>query len=153
MSVDFNAIASALATRFSSANVTAPSGETNVRFATHELPGQIKAEPTVLVFPPGPGDIDFTFNASLRSGIATFRVCFYLTRIRNEERNTVLVNKWLGALYAQLDGQVHLGQSNTVSWALIRNIGAAALTYGGETYEGIVMDAEVHIAEGMSPTA
>ena len=153
MSVDFKAIGAAVATRFSAANITAPSGQTSIRFATASLPGQIKATPTVLVFPPGPGDIEFTYNSSLRSGIALYPVRFYLMRILNEERNSDLVLDWMSTLYDQLDGQLHLGLSSVVSWALIRNIGAATLGYGGEEFEGIVMDAEVHIAECMTPVA
>src|SRR5689334_10908683 len=100
MSVDFNAIASALATRFSSANVTAPSGETNVRESTASLPDAISKEPTVLVFPPT--SIELDFGASLRKGLVTYPVRFYIYRVRDSKRNAVLINKWIGALYAQL---------------------------------------------------
>lgn len=153
MAVDFNAIASALATRFSSTYVTAPSGETNIRASTSALPGQIVMEPTVLVLPPEPGGIEMHYTAGTRSGTATYPVHFYLWRIRDNSRNATLCLKWLGALYDQLSGQVHLGLSSYVTHAVIRNMGVARLTYGGAEFEGVVMDAEVHFWEGLTPTA
>lgn len=153
MAVDFNAIAAALATRFSSANVTAPSGETNIRSATSALPGQVTVEPTVLVFPPEPGGIEFSYTASTRTGVAVFPVRFYLWRIRDNGRNATLCLKWLGSLYDQLSGQVQLGLSSYVTHAVIGNMGVARLTYGGAEFEGVVMDAEVHFWEGLTPTA
>lgn len=151
MSVDFNAIASALATRFSSANVTAPSGETNVRVATASLPDAIKVEPVVLVFPPS--DVSFSYGPSIRKGVAEFPIRFYIYKVRDAKRNAVLINKWVGALYAQLDGQVHLGLSAYVTHAVISRIQAGPLSYANQEYHGIELTAEVHLGEGMSATA
>jgi len=150
---DFNAIASAVATRFNSSNVTAPSGETNVRAATHQLPQGIVVEPTVLVFPPEPGAISLTYNAGALSGVAVYPVRFYLWRIRDESRNSVLCLKWLGSLYAQLQGKVQLDLSAYVAHALIRNLGVGRLSYGGVEFEGIELEAEVHFWEALNAVA
>jgi hypothetical protein len=153
MSVDFNAVAAAVATRFSSTNVTAPAGETNVRLSTSALPGQIIAEPTVLVLPPEPGGIELHYASGTRTGIATFPVHFYLWRIRDQGRNATLCLKWLGALYDQLSGQVHLGLSSYVTHAVISNMGVARLTYAGAEFDGVTLDAAVHFWEALSPIA
>lgn len=153
MAVDFNAIATALATRFSSTNVTAPSGETNIRSSTSALPSQITLEPSVLVFPPEPGGIEYHYTAGTRSGIAIFPVRFYLFQIRDNGRNATLCLKWLGALYDQLSGSVHLGLSSYVTHAVVSNMGVARLSYAGLEYEGVALDAAVHFWEALSPTA
>lgn len=153
MSVDFNAVASAIATRFSSANVTAPSGETNIRESTHALPGGVTKEPMVLVYPP---TVDFDFGPSLRKGTATFPVRFYIFRIRDNQRNAVLINKWMAALYAQMDGQLHLGLSSYVDWAQVSALEPGLLTYPAGTdnnFHGIEFSVEVHFHEGVSATA
>lgn len=149
---DYNAMAVAIATRLLA--TTPPSGLTAIRRATSELPADISVEPTVLVFPPEPGGIDLHTMNGLRSGNVTFPVRFYLWRIRDNARNAVLVNKWLGALIPQLDGQCQLGVSGGyVGYAEMKQAGAARLTYGGAEFDGIVLEAVVHIAEGTSPVA
>jgi hypothetical protein len=146
---DFNAVASAIATRFGAA--TAPSGETAIRLASATLPNQIPAEPVVLVYPPT--TLDFTYNGGVTSIVATYPVRFFLWRTRDKGRNAVLINKWLGALYRQLAGQAHLGLSSYVNDARIESMGAASLSYGGEEFDGITIDVEVHIWEASEATA
>lgn len=155
MSADFNAMASAIATRFSSTYVTAPSGEQNVRVSTASLPDAITVEPTVLVFPPE--TVEFSYGPSLRTGVASFPVRFYIYRARDTKRNAVLLNKWVSALYQQLDGQVHLGLSDYVAHADITAMGVGPLSYGeGEAavrFHGIELTVQVHLWEGVSFTA
>lgn len=153
MAADFNAIAQAIATRFSAANITPPSGEQDVRLATEALPQTVLLEPTVLVFPPEPGGVEFSYAASVRSGIAVYPVRFYLYKVRDNARNATLLLKWLGSLYDQLTGQVHLGLSSYVTHAVVRNIGVARMTYGGEEFDGIQLDVEVHFWEALSAVA
>ena len=150
---DFNAIANAVATRFSADNITPPSGETDVREATAALPAAIRMEPTVLVFPPEPGGIELHYNGGALTGVCTFPVRFYLWRIRDNSRNATLVNKWLGSLYQQLIGQTQLGLSSYTAQAVIRDLGAARLTYAQDEFEGIALNAEVHIWEALNAVA
>lgn len=151
MSVDFDAIAVALAVRFSSTNVTAPSGETNVARSTSALPDAISDEPTVLVFPPS--EVRFGYGPSIRKGVATYPVRFYIYKVRDNSRNATLLNKWIGALYAQLDGQVHLGLSSYVTHAVVTHMAAGPLSYAGTEYHGIELTVDVHLGEGMTTTA
>ncbi len=150
MTVDFNAIAEAVATRFTSTYVTAPSGEDTITQATSALPAAITDEPVILVFPPT--SIELHYGPGTRSGIATYPVRFYIYKVRDLPRNTTLLNKWLGALYAQLDGQVHLGLSSYVTHAVVTNIRVGPLTYSGTEFHGIELTVEVHIWEGLSAT-
>src|SRR3990167_6934100 len=153
MAVDFNACAVALAVRFAAAAITPPSGERDIVLSTSALPQNIVQEPTVLVFPPGPDDINFRFWSMSRGGTIVFPVRFYLWRIRDNARNATLCLKWLGPLYAQLDAEVHLGQENAgVQYAVIRNMGIGRLTYSDGEFDGITLDAEVHIAEALNPS-
>lgn len=151
---DFKAIADAVATRFSSTNVTAPSGATNVRVSTASLPDAITAEPTVLVFPVE--QAEFEYESSTRTGIARYPVRFYIYRVRDTKRNADLLNNWATALYGQLDGKVQLGLAY-VTHAVVRNFGAGPLTYGeGDSavrFHGIEFAVEVHLAEGVAFTA
>lgn len=152
---DFKAIADAIATRFSSANVTAPSGATNVRVSSASLPDAITAEPTVLVFPVETADFDF--ESSTRTGVARFPVRFYIYRVRDTSRNAVLLNNWATVLYGQLDGKVQLGLGSYVAYSVIKSFGVGPLTYGeGDSavrFHGIEFSVEVHLAEGIAFTA
>lgn len=148
---DFNAIAQAIATRFSSTNVTAPSGETNVRVSTSALPSQVIATPTVLVFPPE--TVPLRSGMGLRHGRVTFPVRFYIARIQSNDRNSTLLLKWLGSLYAQLDGQAHLGLASYVADTQMDDMRVGRLTYGGEDYEGIEIEVAVVLAEASTSTA
>ncbi len=150
MSVDFNAIAVALATRFTSTYVTAPSGEDTVTQATSSLPAAITDEPVVLVFPPT--NIEIHYGPSVRTAVATYPVRFYIYKVRDLPRNTTLLNSWLGSLYAQLDGQVHLGLSSYVTHAVVTGIHVGPMTYSGTEFHGIELTVDVHIWEGLSAT-
>lgn len=152
---DYKAIADAIATRFSSANVTAPSGATNIRASTASLPDAITKEPTVLVFPVE--SAEFEYESSTRTGTARYPVRFYIYRVRDTKRNADLLNNWATALYGQLDGKVQLGLSSYVTHAVVRNFAVGPLIYGeGDSavrFHGIEFAVDVHLAEGVAFTA
>ena len=148
--IDFNAIATALATQF--ASVTAPAGETALRFATEVLPSQVPATPCILITPPD--SVPFNYRASARTGTVVYHAKFLLERVRSTGRNATLIYKWLSALYAQIDAtHVHLGLPAYVNWAEVTDSHIGVLTYAGENYEGIDLEVTVHLGEGTSPTA
>lgn len=147
--IDFNAIATAIATRFGS--VTGPTGETALRLSTEKLPLQIPMTPALLVVPPE--SVPFSFTNSARTGTAVYGVRFYLERVRDTGRNATLIYKWMTALYAQVDGQVHLGLSTYINWAEVTDMHPGVLEYAGERYEGISLEVTVHLGEGTSPVA
>lgn len=151
MAVDFNAIAQAIAARFSATNITPPTGEQDIRLSTEALPQALNVEPAVLVFPPS--SISFGYGPSIRKGMAEYPVRFYIYQVRDNARNATLINKWLSSLYAQLDGQVHLGLSSYVTHAVVRTIAAGPLSYAGAEYHGIELTVEVYFGEGLTVTA
>lgn len=150
MSVDFYAIGQAIAVRFAAAAVTPPSGEDDIAESTAALPDAITNEPTVLVFPP---EIDFSYGPSVRKPVATYPVRFYLWKVRDNSRNAALQTNWISALYAQLDGQVHLGLSSYVNYAVVEGIVPGKLTYAGTEYYGIEFNVVVHVGEALTATA
>jgi hypothetical protein len=150
MSFDFKAVADAIAVRFGPTIVTAPSGETNIQQSTASLPDAISDEPTVLVFPPA---VRFTFGTSLRKAVAEYPVRFYLYKVRSHSRNTDLLNNWITALYATLDGQGHLGLSGTVNYGWMTDVQPGPLEYNGTNYDGLEWTVKVNLGEGMTVTA
>jgi len=148
--IDFNAIAGALATRFSAVNVTAPTNETPIRTSTEKLPSQMPGTPAVLI---SLETVSFNYHASARTGTAIYHAKFYLERVRDTGRNATLLYKWVSALYGQVDGQIHLGLSSYVNWAEVTATNPGVLTYAGESYEGIDLQVTVHLGEGISPVA
>ena len=148
--VDFKAISQAIATRFSAANVTPPAGETNVQLSTEALPDTITNEPTVLVFPP---TVEWRYGSGTRPGMASFPVRFYLYQVRDTSRNADLMLDWMTALYAQLEGSVHLGLSSYVADSKITDVKAGAMDYAGVTYHGIEFTVDVRLSEALSPVA
>lgn len=148
---DFKAIADAIAVRFSAANITPPSGETDIQESTASLPDAIHDEPTVLVFPPS--SIDLSYGPSVRKALANYPVRFYLYKVRDTPRNSELLNNWIQSLYDQTTGQVHLGLSSYVNKAVVTEIAVGPLTYGQTEYHGIELTVEVLIGEGLAAVA
>jgi hypothetical protein len=150
MSFDVKAVADAIAVRFGPTVVTAPSGETNIQLATASLPEAITEEPTVLVFPP---ELDFSYGPSLRKASAIYPVRFYIYRVRDTPRNATLLNNWITALYAALDGSAHLGLSSYVNNAVLLNVTPGPLKYGEIEYHGLQLTVRVGLGEGFTATA
>lgn len=151
MSVDFKAIADALAVRFSSTYITAPSGESAISLSTASLPNAIAEERTALVFPAS--EVDLEYPPSARKGIALYPVRFYLYKVRDTPRNTELLNEWLTKLLPALDGQAQLGLSSYVNWAQVVHAEIGPLTYGQIEFHGIELTVAVHFGYGVSFTA
>lgn len=147
---DIAAIAAAIATRFSSAGITPPTGYDNVTLSTAELPNGITSTPTVLVFPPT-GEWTWTPGAT-RVGDLEFPVRFYIARSADNPRATAAVNAWYSVLIERLIGQLALGQgSNGVTHSFITGSRAGTLTYADVEYVGIEFAVLVHLVEGINP--
>jgi len=149
--MDIHAIATAIATRFSSANVTPPSGYKNIALATAELPNALTSLPAVLVFPP---DGSWGFNAgAARTGDLTFDVRVFLGPMMDNGRNAAMVNKWHSKLIEQLIGQLALGQSlNGVTHSFITSSRSGIIEYADIQYVGIEFEVNVHLVEGINPS-
>lgn len=150
--MDSYAIASAIATRFSAANVNPPTGAEDVKVATADLPENIALFPTVLVLPP---EMDAaTYNASRsRTFSLLYPVMLFLSRSDGSPRRAKAVHDWVTALYGQLGGQLQLGLSSYVSLATVEAFSAGVVSYGGEEFDGIRWDVLVRVNEAYTPVA
>lgn len=154
MAFSFKDVGDAIATRFSSANITPPAGATNVRVSTTSLPNAIAVEPTVLVYPP---TVPFRYGTGVRKATASYPVRFYIYRVRDDGRNAALILDWMDALYAQMSGQLQLGLSGYVLKATVSEMSPGALTYGdgdaAADYHGIELNVDVEMWEAENASA
>ena len=149
--MDVHAIATAIANRFSAANVTPPTGYADIALSTAELPNAITSLPAVLVFPP---DGNWSFNAgAVRTGDLRFPVRVYLGPMLDNGRNAEMVNKWHSVLIEQLIGSLALGQAtNGVTHCFIDNSSSGMIEYADVSYAGLEFEVNVHVVEGINPS-
>lgn len=149
--MDVNAIATAIAARFSAAQVTPPAGYDNIALSTATLPDAITSLPAVLVFPPS-GTWGFNAGAS-RTGDLIFPVRFYVGPRADTARSTQAVNKWHSVLIEQLIGQLALGESlRGVTHSFITATDSGSMTYAEMEYLGIELTVNVHLVEAIAPS-
>lgn len=149
--MDVHAIATAIADRFSAANVTPPSGYDDIALATADMPNALTSLPAVIVFPP---DGNWTFNAGgARVGDLRFMVRVYLGPMLDTGRNAVMVNKWHSVLVEQLLGRLALGQANNgVTHSFITSTSSGVIEYADIPYVGLEIEVTVHLVEGINPS-
>ena len=150
--MDVQAIAQALAARYAPANVTPPSGLTNIRLSTERLPDFISMPPTVLVFPP---ESQFTYTPGSRQSAQDWFIRFYEAQVTGPGRTVERLYQWYSVLIGQLLPNSQLGQSGSGGVATATIVGAriGTLTYGEVEFQGIEMVARVRLAEGINPVA
>lgn len=150
--IDYQAIAQALAVRFGPAQVTAPSGLAPIRLATEKLPANLTGVlPATLVFPPE--EPEFRYSAGTRSVIQFWPVRFYIASAAEQPRRVTDLYRWRSAIYAQTEGQVHLGLSAYVTHAVVVSAMTGVLPYAGEDHDGISLTVAVHCWEPLAPVA
>lgn len=149
MSISRRSTASALATAFSAANVTEPSGETPIRSSTYLLPDRVVVTPCVLVFPP---EEEFSYPPSMRTSEQDWRVRLFLYKIADTARQTDLLYKWSDVLAPQLDDVVHLGLSDSVLTADVMGMKAGVLSYADESFDGVEIVVRVMAQEAVTFT-
>lgn len=147
MSISRRDIASALATAFGPASVTAPSGEPALASCTHLLPDRIDQTPCALVFPPVE---ELAYPPSSRASQMDWVVRFYLFRTADTPRQTDRLYLWMDALYPQLDDRVHLSLSSVVEVADVVGMRAGTIEYASEAFDGI--EVAVRVTAGESVT-
>ena len=150
--MDSYAIAGAIATRFSSANVTQPTGVENVKISTADLPDAISVFPTVLVMPPTMENASYNASRS-RSFDLSYPVILYLSRSDGSPRRAAALHAWITAVYGQLGGQLQLGLSSYVALCYISGFVAGTMAYAGDEYDGVRFDVLVRINEAYDPAA
>ena len=149
--MDSYAIASAIATRFSAANVTPPSGEEDPKVATAQLPEDVSWFPTILVSTPQMDDANYNASRS-RSFPLVYAVTLFLSRSDGSARNAKRVHDWVTALYGQLGGQIQLGLAY-VALATVQGFRAGIVRYAGTDYDGITFEVVVQVSEAYTPVA
>lgn len=149
--MDVAAIASALAARFNSSNLTAPSGYSAVALATHQLPNAITTTPTVLVFPP---EISSEYpTGHKRSSNLIFPVRFYVAMTSDRPRAVAALYAWQSVLLDQLEAKYDLGLSaSSVTHAVVLSSTGGTGEYGDQEYAIVELEVGVHVEEGFSPT-
>lgn len=145
---DFDAIATAIAARYAAAQVTAPSGYTNIRKATADAPNDLVVFPTVVVFPDGG---TFEPGNGTRIGGHDFLVRFYFEKAADLPRQLTVLRKWATVLVDQHLTSVQLGGTvasvRTMRWTV------GVHSYGAQEYAGIELAVHVTTSEAWSPTA
>lgn len=149
--MDSYAIASAIATRYSAANVTPPSGEEDPKVATADLPENITFFPTLVVSPPRLDAANYTPSKGLLLPL-TYQVTLFLSKADGSPRRAKAVHDWVTALYPQLEPQIQLGLAY-VALATMTSFRAGTVRYGGEEYDGIVFDVRVLVSEASNTRA
>ena len=149
MTVDVDAIAAAIATRYTAgAGLVPPAGLLNVRKSTADLPQKLGQMPVVLVFPVS-GELEP--GGQTRVGEHVFLARFYLRRATDLARETNELRRWLKVLL-----NVH-GTASTLGGlvAIVRTRGwtLGDLSFDGITYAGVELRLQVVTSEDWSPTA
>jgi hypothetical protein len=147
--VNFDAITTAIAARFAAAQVTPPTGLTNVRSSTGDGANNLSALPSVIVTPVS-GAFD-TGNGT-RTAAHEFVVRFYLAQyaLGDVSRDLPRLRQWLTVLVDQLRASVQLG--GTVTRAVITSWRLGVLTYAGSDYSGLEIGVRVVTDESWLPS-
>lgn len=146
---DFDAITTALATRFGPGVNAPPSGYDAIRLSTADLPNQMTPLPTCLVFldsgtfSHGPG--------SKRDSTHSFIVRFYYSEAIDITRDMVALRRWATILVNALQGAVML--AGIVTSARIVTWKAGTLRYAGTDYSGLEFTVSVNVNEAWTPVA
>lgn len=147
---DFDAIAAAIAARFVSGALTAPTGYATIRSSTANPPGAIGPTPAVVVSA-DQGEFTGAGNG-LRVGSQSWFVRFYFDQTSDLERTEPALRKWLNVLQYQLRGATQL-TTPLVDRAYIGAWKIGILAYGGVDYAGIELTVYTATSEGWAAVA
>lgn len=145
---DFDAITTALAARFAPGVVTPPTGLTNIRQSTGDLPNTVTVTPLVLVFPEAG---TFLTGNGTRTGDHQFFVQFFFQQTEDLRRDTVAIRKWLTVLVDQCKASTQLG--GAVVFARVDAWKTVLLTYAGDTFSGVELTVTIRTSEAWAATA
>lgn len=134
MSLDFLAIADALALRYSADNLTPPDGQPPIRKSTARPSNNAPADPFVFVLLDS-GELTV---GPRREGAHNFLVRFFHSKKAGDtsEAHMVLLT-WLGVLLDQLNAAMKLGLPDVVTKSQTTGYSLSTFTYGGVEYWGI----------------
>jgi hypothetical protein len=151
VTLDVNAITTAVAARFAAAQVTPPTGYGNIRTATGSPPNAIPAMPAVVAFPE---EGSFRTGNGTRIGVHAFTVRFYYAEARDLVRDAVALQKWTTVLVDQLRLSVQLaGSVAGVDRVTVDSWRIGILPYGTQEYSGIELSVGVETTEAWAAVA
>jgi DNA mismatch repair protein MutH len=132
MTLDIDAIAEALATRYSA--LTPPTGYTAIHAATSHAANAAVQTPYLIVWT-RTGELVYS-GGGLRQGETDFDVVLYLDRAQHDmPRETERLQKWVGVLLDATHAATKLGLSATVLKALPVSWEIDDQRYAGPTYD------------------
>lgn len=146
--MDMDAVATAIATRYTAAQVTPPTGYNNIRASTADIPNQLPPLPCVVVFPDSG---DFRTGNGTRMGGHDFLVRFYFAQAIDLTRDMNALRKWTTILTDQLKLSTQLG--GIVDVATVDGYQMGLLKYVGETYSGVELRIHVVKSEAWAAVA
>lgn len=146
--VDYEAIGAAIAARY--AAQTPPSGESALRLATDDAPGQINLTPALVVFA---GDEAINWGpVRTRVSECEFAVRLYFGQDADFPVRMARMSKWRRALLDAIVGQIQLGLAY-VDWCELRTVTVIEAEYGGSAFDALEFIHVVRIREQVSAAA
>ena len=152
--MDIDAIGDAIATRFGSGSLTAPSGYTTVQLATNKRQKGTGKLPMVVVSWQGTRDLEY--GNSRRKGVIDYSARFYYSKAADDEATDTGLQLWHDVLIDRLLGQLMLGQgatANGVTGAFVRAVIPGTAKLGEENYAVLEMPIEVGFTHAVTFTA
>lgn len=156
--MDLDAIANGMAAEF--AAMTAPTGQPAIIGATAQSIEAINQTPYLVIEGP---DGPVGWGASTRSYEATFKGYFCLNQVPAMPSDLQALRLWLGALlsvpmrHQQLaiynDSVSALSLAVTVKWWRVAVARIAAVTFGGQSFNGVELDLAASIFEPIAPSS
>jgi hypothetical protein len=145
--LDFEAVAAALASRWAPGAVTPPTGLGNIRRSTADLPNRLTLLPCVLVMADR-GDLAPGQGSRLVS--TRWLVRFHFSRTKDLPRETNACRKWLGILIDQVRVGEQLGLAPPVAVARVASYRVGILPYQQQDYTGVELGVTVELTHGWS---
>jgi hypothetical protein len=140
--VDYEAIGAAIAARY--AAQSPPPGETGLRLATDDAPGQVTLTPALVVFA---GDEAVTWGpVRTRVSECEFLARLYLAQDADYPVRMARLSRWRRALLDAVIGQIQLGLAY-VDWCELRAVNVVEAEYGGTTFDALEFIHTVRIRE------
>ena len=147
--MDYKVLADRLALRYAPANVTPPTGYTNITASTATPPNALPRSPYVVVWPT---EGEVTITPGVAEGLHTCVVNFYYAKHEGDiPRESAALASWLGVLLGQTYGATKLGYTDgTVLKAIPISWSIGALVYAGVTYDGITITINIWTKENVT---
>lgn len=133
MSLDFDAIAEALALRY--ASLTPPTGEPAIRASTSHPPNALPPGAPYVVVWTMSGEV--IYGSGERKGQTEYEVRLYIDLVGDLPRQMATTQKWIGLMLDATHAATKITLAPTVDKALPTGWSIGVYEYGDKLYEGI----------------